>query len=604
MLMLVMVVNVMFSMQPRVVSTQQSQELMNRQNSYNISTVEQGIPPHTQYSVQMQRVNPLSHLFGISTKSMLPMHSKTKRRIKLHKWIREEGDQKPKPDLELFKLTNFGLGEEIQWLFQSLLENIVSSNGLSSDGSDYNAISLGFSPIKDEPSEQANSQESHPEPIKSKKIVFQETIQRLAYCVMTQAGQSGTSKLGSILNSPVGEGLCETLAHLAAKFNRADALQCLLDAGADPCVMDEEGRTPLLTGVGASALEVVKVIVRHPNAGRNLQILAHCQSELKSSPLIQAVKSADIEMVSLLISVMNAMGSAIAASNQLIQHSQMISNNGPSSSTSSMIRNVYEQRSHHNEQGMLSTEVGGILSTLEDSISQLLDVNGVDGFGRSALHWAAITDQPQIVKLLVQTGASVDSQTLSEETPLALAAKEGLTGMCNLLLMAGANPDLADHLDRTPRQLAEIHGNEQVIQLIDSYSLALNASANSSRSMYHTHSQSMLMSAKQGSYSTRNFDQIPANYLQCYSQDAPTQWRQAPSSSASTYPDSSSYEVSERVDSHDEKLDACRKRKVAKEDDCSVNFDYEDYTQPKLCNYGSETNKVRMNNHFSFFIIQ
>lgn len=51
----------------------------------------------------------------------------------------------------------------------------------------------------------------------------------------------------------------ETALHLAARYARADAAKRLLDAGADPNVHDNMGRTPLHAAVAADAQGVFQV---------------------------------------------------------------------------------------------------------------------------------------------------------------------------------------------------------------------------------------------------------------------------------------------------------------------------------------------------------
>lgn len=115
-------------------------------------------------------------------------------------------------------------------------------------------------------------------------------------------------------------------------------------------------------------------------------------------------------------------------------------------------------------------------------------VNATDGEGRTALHWAALTEQPGMVQLLLRAGASHDVQTVHEETPLTFAAREGSVEICSLLLAAGANIEIADYLDRTPKQLAAANGHTDVVQLLQVYSSAPQPS-------HHHHSQSQQTSS-------------------------------------------------------------------------------------------------------------
>ena len=144
-------------------------------------------------------------------------------------------------------------------------------------------------------------------------------------------------------------------------------------------------------------------------------------------------------------------------------YSRLYSTNPPSTTTATP-----------NAAPMLMNSVGGVIDDATAGAGGLstnsFGVNATDGEGRTALHWAAVTEQPAMVQLLLRAGASHDVQTLHEETPLTLAAREGSIEACSLLLAAGANIDIADYLDRTPRQLAAQNGHAEVVQLLQIYS--------------------------------------------------------------------------------------------------------------------------------------
>ncbi|VDO97904.1 unnamed protein product, partial [Schistosoma curassoni] len=120
------------------------------------------------------------------------------------------------------------------------------------------------------------------------------------------------------------------------------------------------------------------------------------------------------------------------------------------------------------------TVSGGVELNYEENTLNFLDINTSDSLGRTALHWAAVTDQSDIIHSLCNSGATVDAQTLHEETPLALACREGAMKSCRLLLLTGANLNLADYLDRTPRDLAYLGGHYEIVNLLDEYTANSN----------------------------------------------------------------------------------------------------------------------------------
>ena len=90
---------------------------------------------------------------------------------------------------------------------------------------------------------------------------------------------------------------------------------------------------------------------------------------------------------------------------------------------------------------------------LHDTIKLLIDCNvPVDSpyddpearefYGTTALHLAAWQGHTRVVRALLDAKASVDLRDKTNATPLCLAAREGQFGICQMLLEAGANPNI------------------------------------------------------------------------------------------------------------------------------------------------------------------
>ena len=87
----------------------------------------------------------------------------------------------------------------------------------------------------------------------------------------------------------------------------------------------------------------------------------------------------------------------------------------------------------------------------EDKVRQYLsmqtmkyDVNSVDSANRTALHYAAVNGNGNIVTMLINHGAKVNIQDSDGRTPMIKAIECGHTNVLQLLMQSGADIDLAD----------------------------------------------------------------------------------------------------------------------------------------------------------------
>jgi len=103
-------------------------------------------------------------------------------------------------------------------------------------------------------------------------------------------------------------------------------------------------------------------------------------------------------------------------------------------------------------------------------LRQGADVNGAQGDGMTALHWAATRGDAAEIAMLVYAGARVDGVTRNGNyTPLHLAARGGRTPAVKALLKAGANPKAVTTAGgATPLHLAaQIGSVESIVALLD-----------------------------------------------------------------------------------------------------------------------------------------
>jgi ankyrin repeat protein len=105
-----------------------------------------------------------------------------------------------------------------------------------------------------------------------------------------------------------------------------------------------------------------------------------------------------------------------------------------------------------------------------------VDPDSAFGDGSTALHWAAYSDNVALVKLLLHSGAKVQSVTrLQKLTPLHMAAESGDAELINTLLDAGAKADEPNETGTTPLMIASASGNTAAVTTLLAHGANVNA---------------------------------------------------------------------------------------------------------------------------------
>ncbi|HTB14603.1 MAG TPA: ankyrin repeat domain-containing protein [Bryobacteraceae bacterium] len=106
----------------------------------------------------------------------------------------------------------------------------------------------------------------------------------------------------------------------------------------------------------------------------------------------------------------------------------------------------------------------GAITTL---LSQGVDIDGAQGDGSTALHWAAFNDDLETTKLLLAAGANVKVTTREGGiTPLFMACTNGNAAIIEALLKAGADANSLKANGTTALMLAAASGNAQAAKIL------------------------------------------------------------------------------------------------------------------------------------------
>ena len=117
---------------------------------------------------------------------------------------------------------------------------------------------------------------------------------------------------------------------------------------------------------------------------------------------------------------------------------------------------------------LVSAVRDGDVEAVRSLLRQGADANAAEGDGLSTLHWAARSGEPEIAKILLDAGATVDVRTRNGAyTPLHEASKAGNALVARVLLEAGANPAARTTTgDATPLHFAAISGSAAAVEVL------------------------------------------------------------------------------------------------------------------------------------------
>jgi uncharacterized protein len=118
----------------------------------------------------------------------------------------------------------------------------------------------------------------------------------------------------------------------------------------------------------------------------------------------------------------------------------------------------------------------GDVEAVKELIKSGADVNVSQGDGMTALHWAGVNDNAEMVAVLVKAGAKLETGTrIGSYTPLHVAAREGSAAAVRALLEAGASAKSTSTTGVTPLHEAAMGGNVTVVGQLISAGADVNA---------------------------------------------------------------------------------------------------------------------------------
>lgn len=116
-----------------------------------------------------------------------------------------------------------------------------------------------------------------------------------------------------------------------------------------------------------------------------------------------------------------------------------------------------EVRNDKDESVLMLAALKGYLPLVKQLVENDADVNKP---GWTPLHYAASTGQVPVIEFLLENNAYIDAESPNGTTPLMMAAMYGSPEAVKVLIQAGADLNIKNHLDLTALDFA-VRGNRQ-----------------------------------------------------------------------------------------------------------------------------------------------
>ncbi len=120
----------------------------------------------------------------------------------------------------------------------------------------------------------------------------------------------------------------------------------------------------------------------------------------------------------------------------------------------------------------------GYLAKLDAFIQEGVGINTLDGHGYAPLHYAAQNGQKETAELLIAKGADVDVKAWSGLTPLRLAVMGGHKDIVELLITHGADINVKDNQGMTVLHYAVRDRHKDIVELLIAKRADINAKDN------------------------------------------------------------------------------------------------------------------------------
>jgi cytohesin len=250
-----------------------------------------------------------------------------------------------------------------------------------------------------------------------------------------------------------------TALYCAAFAGNETTAGLLLDAGASPDIANEAGDTPLLWAADGGHLGIVDRLLA---AGADPSAATHDGH----TPLFRAVSRGHVEVADRLLAAGVEVDATVSVTDGVIVHAANPLDIGAGFLSAGGADCATALESSTTVVGLSPADpVEEAPSQVDRTCAVLIRYPGA-GNGVTALHSAALRGSPDLVALLLDSGAAIEATTAGGFTPLQAAALRGDPATVQVLLDRGADPTPATVV-APPHELARELGHEEAAQILE-----------------------------------------------------------------------------------------------------------------------------------------
>ncbi|XP_074569052.1 E3 ubiquitin-protein ligase KEG [Curcuma longa] len=219
------------------------------------------------------------------------------------------------------------------------------------------------------------------------------------------------------VSSRLRDGLGPSLTHICALHGQPECMKELLLAGADPNAVDDEGESVLHIAISKRYSDCAIVILENGGC-RSMRIL----NAQRKTPLHLCIETWNVEVVKKWVE--------LASQEDIDEAIDIPSLNGTALCMASSLKKTREIEGRELVRVLLAA---GADPTAQD-----------EQHCRTALHTAAMINDADLVKIILEAGVDVNIRNAQNTIPLHVALNRGSNSCVGLLLSAGANCNLQD----------------------------------------------------------------------------------------------------------------------------------------------------------------